>query len=1074
MPKPTFKKPEEFRKETRLGLVVYGGIALAIYMNGICREFYNAVRGRSIYKLVKALTDSDIVVDIISGTSAGGINGVLLSYALTNSTKEEVVDFADFARIWRESGDILKLMRKPSSSNLEIDSVLNGEVYYQQQLVEAFQGAYQNKHPAPENEWLSDVNELDLFVTGTDILGRVYQIFDDTGCLIEIKDHHAVFQLKYRQDRREPFKPSGETHQSLAKLCRITSCFPVAFPVVDVVLERKNGIDNKLQGKNKIDGNLAQWGQLEKRDLPESEPIGGYSLYFVDGGVLDNRPFSYTIKEMYYRTAYRPVDRKLFYIDPSPDRFADDAQFKNMSKPNTLQVIGDSLVGIPMYESIGKDLESIKEHNEKVRRYKSLVRDAEVIANSEEANSDTIDIKETIYLRSRLISLRDRILPLVLGLDQYISPSSEKQVILQKIATLLADKASNNEDKKNLDRIRKFFGKQIRDLDVEYCLRKHFYLLQNLCTKLEHEPNAKEYENIQKLSKNIARNIKLLEVIRSSLELGLSNLKVSESFYHLFGQERSSNKLRMQFYRRLLRLHRFLLDVNVLDDSSLNDNSNDVPGNIFQVLPLQAKEVYAKKSSDWLSKEQLSSIFDKFKKKLSKFSNQNYLKRNIWSNARFKYNHKKPEAFVTILRQIELASESLIKDSQLNDWQEVLGTFRSFRDLDRVVYPFEYLTNLTSREIIQTIRISPNDAQRGFGENKKLEDKLAGETLYAFGGFFKKSWRSNDILWGRLDGLNRIVEALLTVDSVRKFPEFLKQQARQHQSYEVGFDLFKKEYFEFLVDESFPNKQLSEENYQEIIRCLEKLSNPNQQILTDDKLNKVLDKLISLLVIEGHREIVNSDLKNVLEDAITEQFNWNRQMVKSKNFNQKKNKNSEDNEEVSIRYQTVPGYFDQSVSALAARTLAKEAIGNLSSHRDTEDFFRKQYTVGGETVLESIPTIVLANISTRFSLIFRNIMLTTLGDRSEYLRRSLIYNVLNKSLQLFYWWLQLISPSAVITSKFSKKQPIVLGLQLFLLIIATVGVVIVVTQFWIWLLVIFMSAVLCWLLERPWKKVKKK
>jgi hypothetical protein len=80
---------------------------------------------------------------------------------------------------------------------------------------------------------------------------------------------------------------------------------------------------------------------------------------------LDNRPFSYTIKEMYYRTGYRPVDRKLFYIDPCPDRFTDNENFKKIPKPNTLQVIGDSLVGIPMYESIGKDLEAIKEHNEK-------------------------------------------------------------------------------------------------------------------------------------------------------------------------------------------------------------------------------------------------------------------------------------------------------------------------------------------------------------------------------------------------------------------------------------------------------------------------------------------------------------------------------------------------------------------------------------------------------------------------------------------------------------------------------------------------------------------------------------
>ena len=84
LPKP------EFHREFRLGLVVYGGVSLAVYMNGVCREFYNAVRGRGIYKLIKALTDSDIVVDIISGTFAGGVNGVLLSYALTNSSKKNV------------------------------------------------------------------------------------------------------------------------------------------------------------------------------------------------------------------------------------------------------------------------------------------------------------------------------------------------------------------------------------------------------------------------------------------------------------------------------------------------------------------------------------------------------------------------------------------------------------------------------------------------------------------------------------------------------------------------------------------------------------------------------------------------------------------------------------------------------------------------------------------------------------------------------------------------------------------------------------------------------------------------
>ena len=100
---------EEKSREVRLGLVMYGGVSLAIYINGVAHEFFRAVRGQGIYRLVKALTDSDIVVDIISGTSAGGINGILLGYALCNKK-----DFGSSASLWREYGDIAKLLRSPT------------------------------------------------------------------------------------------------------------------------------------------------------------------------------------------------------------------------------------------------------------------------------------------------------------------------------------------------------------------------------------------------------------------------------------------------------------------------------------------------------------------------------------------------------------------------------------------------------------------------------------------------------------------------------------------------------------------------------------------------------------------------------------------------------------------------------------------------------------------------------------------------------------------------------------------------------------------------------------------------
>ena len=39
--------------------------------------------------------------------------------------------------------------------------------------------------------------------------------------------------------------------------------------------------------------------------------------------------------------------------------------------------------------------------------------------------------------------------------------------------------------------------------------------------------------------------------------------------------------------------------------------------------------------------------------------------------------------------------------------------------------------------------------------------KLAGMKLNHFGGFLKRSWRANDWLWGRLDGVEHLLASLI-------------------------------------------------------------------------------------------------------------------------------------------------------------------------------------------------------------------------------------------------------------------------------------------------------------------------
>ncbi len=312
----------KFLREIQLGLVVYGGVSLAIYTHGVCQEFYHAVRGRGIYKLVKALTDADLVVDAISGSSAGGINGVLLAYALTNSNERELVDFSAFASIWRNSGDLLKLIRKPNVfKSLATESNLDGENFYQRGLIAALTRGVEHKMPRSPQEWFSPNRELDLAIAGTNYLGTVDRTLDESGINIINKNYRTLFCLKHRQGRKEPFNPyyrdpqlpksPEDTYRALAKLCQITAGTPMIFPLVEVDIRDRT---------NLVDRQLVMWGKLEQNYSPNlSTDLKNNKLYFLDGGLLDNAPFTCLMKQTYYRLPARSGQRKLFYVDPDPE-----------------------------------------------------------------------------------------------------------------------------------------------------------------------------------------------------------------------------------------------------------------------------------------------------------------------------------------------------------------------------------------------------------------------------------------------------------------------------------------------------------------------------------------------------------------------------------------------------------------------------------------------------------------------------------------------------------------------------------------------------------------------------------
>ncbi len=116
-------------KELRIGLVLYGGVSLAVYMNGVVTEIWNALRGSVAHgrdvmpatgtaRVYRKLMDDPkrgeecgdlrIVVDTIAGTSAGGVNGVVLGKAIATGADASVLNAT-----WIEKAGIEQLAAPP-------------------------------------------------------------------------------------------------------------------------------------------------------------------------------------------------------------------------------------------------------------------------------------------------------------------------------------------------------------------------------------------------------------------------------------------------------------------------------------------------------------------------------------------------------------------------------------------------------------------------------------------------------------------------------------------------------------------------------------------------------------------------------------------------------------------------------------------------------------------------------------------------------------------------------------------------------------------------------------------------
>src|SRR5690606_7663375 len=79
---------------------------------------------------------------------------------------------------------------------------------------------------------------------------------------------------------------------------------------------------------------------------------------------------------------------------------------------------------------------------------------------------------------------------------------------------------------------------------------------------------------------------------------------------------------------------------------------------------------------------------------------------------------------------------------------------------------------------VQIHRIGTTDADFALSAKEGV-GKLYGARFATFGAFFDRRWRESDVLWGRLDGADRLISTLLPPDTDPAVREALLTEAYQ-------------------------------------------------------------------------------------------------------------------------------------------------------------------------------------------------------------------------------------------------------------------------------------------------------
>lgn len=326
-------------EELRFALVMNGGVSLAVWMGGVAHEINRLTQSLpsdhrpssdNPYGPLLGLARTQAVVDVISGTSAGGINGAALALAQVNKN----ADLLSLRSLWAEQGSMDALLRKPFRG--QPTSLLKGDEYFLPQLQRAMAGLTDkfdrrmrpsvSLDPATDpdaddadHEVAPEPTEVDLTITTTLLTSASTVTSDSLGQRIPEAVHAGYFTFSSPHADRagervaDPFDATSikATAQAIALGARCSASFPFAFEPAFVQAAELAGPGADPPVPPTGMSAYASW----VRDRPEEEGHDR-SRFVIDGGVLANTPTKHALEAIDHRPADGPLRRVLMLVFP--------------------------------------------------------------------------------------------------------------------------------------------------------------------------------------------------------------------------------------------------------------------------------------------------------------------------------------------------------------------------------------------------------------------------------------------------------------------------------------------------------------------------------------------------------------------------------------------------------------------------------------------------------------------------------------------------------------------------------------------------------------------------------------